>query len=106
MHRFFYSLCKPALRFKAHREGVAHDIISQMIDACDTNIIDIAITRASEENPDLPAAIAALSVVPDGKMGAIGDGHIIKAIIAFFQTPLGKALLSILMALLLALIGL
>lgn len=90
--------------FRRAGYSVPHSI--EAMELATPSIVDQAVAEAG---PDVVKAVAAMGeppMVDDGKMGAIGDGSIIKAIEDFLASPLGQALEKALVALLLAAIGL
>ena len=69
----------------------------------DQTIADGLTATAADQGVTLPPELAQ-STAP-GAVGAIGDGKIIAAIIAFFQSPAGQALLAALVQALIALLA-
>lgn len=73
-------------------EGFTPDLFQQACEAAEQ--------RTGRVVPDF-STIA----TPEGVVGEFGDGHIIKAIMDFFETPLGQMILSIIKMLLMGLIA-
>lgn len=84
-HPFYYMRVRLATRAKLREQGYRPREIDDLLDGATSDVIDHAATLASAEPP---------------KMGAIGDGSILAAIIAFIQSPAGQALIAALLKLL------
>jgi hypothetical protein len=86
-HPFFYALARrqAARQVKGYRLRDVNDVLSDVTD----DVID--------------AEIVALNLPP--MVGAIGDGSIIQAILDFFKSPEGQALIAALVKMLLGLLA-
>lgn len=81
-----------ALRVELRKRGMASRI-SEFTEAATDDVIDLtAEDLLAQQQIQLPT-------------GAFGDGKIIDAIISFFQSPQGKALIDALIKLLIGLLG-
>lgn len=102
-HPFFYTLAKLKAKREVKQQVPSYDLRKEAMDACDNATIDLAAAQVEHKE----AFTAALSAtVGSGPLTALGDGSIIKAIVAFFESPTGQAIIATLVKLLLAAIGL
>ncbi len=94
-HSAFYVRTRIFTRLALRTQGYSRPQINAMLDAADDATIDQAVAESGTKPP------GALTV----GMAAIGDGHIIDAILEFLKSPEGQALISALIKILLAVIA-
>lgn len=96
--------------YKRVRIGVAAGLVSTsgffgalgLARTVDDSTIDVGMKEvAAAQKVELPAALMAPAA---SEVGAIFDGHIIQAIIAFFESPAGQAILQALIQALIAML--
>lgn len=103
-HPMFYTHARLGLRRAMREKGYSRVEIRDAIDAAMDEVVDSACSTAGAD-PTVGTAAALMTDVKamlstaGGSVTGIGDGHIIEAIIAFFKTPLGQAIIQILMML-------
>lgn len=100
--------------YKRVRIGVAAGLVSTsgffgalgLARTVDDSTIDVGMKEvAAAQKVELPAALMAPAPAPAAsEVGAIFDGHIIQAIIAFFESPAGQAILQALIQALIAML--
>lgn len=98
--------------YKRVRIGVAAGLVSTsgffgalgLARTVDDSTIDVGMKEvAAAQKVELPAALMAPAPAAS-EVGAIFDGHIIQAIIAFFESPAGQAILQALIQALIAML--
>lgn len=86
MSPFFYAVARVKARKELHIAGHSRSEVNRIMDGCDNDIIDAAVQES-------------------GVKLAIGDGPIIAAILAFFESAQGQALIAALVKLLLSVLA-
>lgn len=92
----FYPLVRLAARRELRSQGKSLRETRELLDAATDDLIDTA-TAAVEAAAQVPGEFR----LGAGKLGAIGDGSIIKAIMDFLASPTGQAIIAMLLKLLL-----
>ena len=96
----FYAITEIETRRKLRKSGHGLAETNELMNGFNSGIVDAAATQIAP----IPDFGATVPVVPTGNTGAIGDGSILKAVEAFFASPLGQTLIQMLETLLLGLI--
>lgn len=104
-HRFFYTLTELNTRLEFRAQGKRRDEIGDLMDGFNQDLVDLAAAKAeAKTGASVDAALSAAPAAGIPAVGTLGDGHILAAIEAFFQSDLGKMVLQILMTLLAGLV--
>lgn len=113
IHPFMAVIARFQLRGMLHRDGrLTRSQINTGIDGVDSEAVTSAARVSGVTFPDfnavpLPSPDSVLAGVPGtAVVGAIGDGHIWAAIVAFLKSPEGQAILKIIFMAILAMFGL
>lgn len=99
IHPFFHLQTRIETRFALKRAGYSFSQVNDAIEILDPDTIEMYASAAGIAIPDFAAQTA------EGATGKIGDGSILAAIIAFFKSPQGQALLAFIMKMLISLIA-
>lgn len=89
MHPLMFELGMIHTRRKLRKEGRSYSDINDALAGVTAKTVEAALPEGTVLPTFSQPAIA------EGAVGVFGDGHIIKAIEDFFQTPLGQLILKI-----------
>jgi hypothetical protein len=105
----FNSHAYPLARLHARQALVRQEGLvkgSRAMAGWDPDLVDVAAAQAASADPAVAAAMPALGAAEAaGTAGALGDGTIIQAILDFFKSPQGQAVIAALVKLLLTALG-